>query len=217
MVSKAIVDRLRDQLTDPELLEAIQQRGEYKIIKAGDLIMDIGRYIKYLPVVLSGAIKILREDDEGNELFLYFIYPGQSCAMSINCCMANAPSEIRAVAEEDTEIIMIPVDVMDEWTSKYQQWKQFVMNTYSFRFNELLHTIDSIAFRKLDERLMHYLEQKASISNDGIIHSTHQKIAYDLNSSREVISRLLKQLEKNGKIELSRNRIRLRDQSSILE
>lgn len=176
-------------------------------IPAGEIIMDIGQSINQIPLVLTGSIKILREDDDGNEIFLYYLEPGHACATSITCCMSGQRSTIRAVAEDDTEYLGIPVQYSDEWMLRYKTWKNFVMNTYAERFEELLKAIDQLAFKKMDERLSKYLHDKASLHDNSEIHISHQEIAYDLNTSREVISRLLKQLEKMGSIKLGRNRI----------
>lgn len=171
--------------------------------------MDIGSYVKIIPLIIEGTIKVSREDEDGNELFLYYLRPGETCSMSFTCCMMNKKSEIRTVAEEDTQVIGIPIRYMDEWMSRYQSWKNFVMMTYDYRMLELVKTIDSIAFKKMDERLLEYLEDKAHATGDRTINTTHQQIAYDLNASREAISRLLKQMEKEGMVELGRNRIEL--------
>jgi CRP/FNR family transcriptional regulator len=176
-------------------------------IPAGEIIMDIGQSINQIPLVLKGSIKILREDEEGNEIFLYYLEPGHACATSITCCMSGQRSTIRAVAEDDTEYLAIPVQYSDEWMLRYKTWKNFVMNTYAERFEELLKAIDQLAFKKMDERLSKYLHDKASLHDNSEIQISHQEIAYDLNTSREVISRLLKQLEKMGAIKLGRNRI----------
>ena len=190
-------------------IEELEQNAKLIEVSAGKTIMDIGGYIKVMPLVTKGAIKVLREDTAGDELFLYFLYPGQSCAMTVQCCMANAPSQVRAVTEVDTEFIAVPVEIMDKWMQQYGCWKDFVLTTYSLRFSELLNTIDSIVFQKLDTRLMDYLREKAKIAGGSAIKVTHQDIAYDLHSSREVISRLLKQLERKGGIKLGRNMIEL--------
>ncbi len=199
------------ELTEEELIQEIVQNG--RIFRAGrdEKIIDIGAYIKNMPLIIDGAIKILRQDKEGRELFLYYLQPGETCAMSLTCCLAHERSSIRAIAEEDTQLIMLPVELMDSWMTKYPSWKSFVMHTYSKRFDELLHTIDGIAFNKMDQRLWNYLLDKSTANNSRTIETTHQQIAYELNSTREVISRLLKKLEKDGKIVLGRNRIDLID------
>lgn len=197
------------ELNEPGLVRELSTYATLKEFKAGEHLIDMGNYIKFMPLVVDGAIKVMREDEDGREVFLYFLYPGQTCAMTMSCCSVNKPSEITAVAEYDTILIAIPVEVMDTWFRKYRNWQNFVLNTYNNRFNELLNTLDGIAFRQLDERLLHYLRHKADLQGNEIIETTHQQIAYDLNSSREVISRLLKQLEKKGMIELGRNKITL--------
>ena len=176
-------------------------------LPAGEIIMDIGQSIDHIPLVLEGSIKILREDEEGNEIFLYYLEAGHACATSITCCMSGQRSTIRAIAEDDTKYLAIPVQYSDEWMLKYKSWKNFVMNTYAERFEELLKAVDQLAFKKMDERLSKYLHDKADLHESCEIHISHQEIAYDLNTSREVISRLLKQLERIGSIKLGRNRI----------
>ncbi|MBK6640299.1 MAG: Crp/Fnr family transcriptional regulator [Bacteroidetes bacterium] len=194
---------------EKELLDELQAIGKPVNVKAGDVIMDTGQYIKFIPLLLSGSIKIIRQDDTDGEILLYYVGSNETCAMSLTCCMAHQKSRIRAIAEEDTEMITVPVEKMDEWMIKYESWKNFVMQTYNARFDELLRTIDSIAFQKVDERLENYLKSKAELTESKLLVVSHQQIAEELNSSREVISRLLKHLEKNGKIKLGRNKIEL--------
>ena len=140
---------------------------------------------------------------------LYFIEKGDTCAMTFSCCLGSGKSEIRAIAESDTELLMIPISKMDEWMAKYQSWREFILDSYHTRMSELLETIDTLAFMKMDERIMKYLKDRAMVTNDDIIYSTHQDVANDLHTSRVVVSRLLKSLEKQGKIELSRNHIKV--------
>lgn len=196
---------------EPELKNELQSSSKLYTIPAGEIIMDIGQTIDQIPLVIKGSIKILREDEEGNEIFLYYLEPGNACATSITCCLTGQKSTIRAIAEDDTEYLAIPVHYSDEWMVKYKSWKNFVMNTYAERFEELLKAIDQLAFKKMDERLAKYLHDKADLHENSEIHISHQEIAYDLNTSREVISRLLKQLEKIGSIKLGRNRIFILD------
>ena len=195
------------EINEPALVEEIEKRGSLMEIPAGETMIEIGGYVRFMPLVVEGAIKVMREDEEGDEIFLYYLLPGQSCAMTLNCCMANLPSEITAKTVEDTICIALPIDVMDDWLRRFRTWQNFVLTTYSYRFNELLNTVDSIAFLQLDERLLKYLKEKSALSEDNVIKTTHQQIAEDLHSSREVISRLLKQLEKRGMIKLGRNKI----------
>ena len=190
---------------EPELINEIVQVGTFKEVPEGYKLIEIGDYLRGMPLLISGVIKILREDEDGDELLLYYLEKGDTCSMTMACCMGDAKSEIRAVAETDAKLIMVPIQKMEEWTAKYKSWRNFVFNSYHVRLNELLSTLDSIAFQKMDERLIGYLKEKARVTNDDIIHSTHQDIAYDLHSSRVVISRLLKKLEEMGKIKLHRN------------
>lgn len=191
------------------LINEIADVGTLKKIPEGFKLMDIGQYIKAMPLLISGAIKVMREDNDSDELLLYYLEKGDTCSMTLTCCMGDAISEIRAIAEIDTTLIMVPIQKMDEWTAKYKSWRNFVFESYHHRLNELLHTLDSIAFDRMDMRLVSYLKEKARINKEDIIHNTHQEIAYDLHSSRVVISRLLKKLEQLGKIELHRNYIKI--------
>lgn len=196
-------------LFEDELLEEMNQVATFKEIKAGDKLIDFGAYVRSMPLIVSGAIKVLREDENGDELLLYFIEAGETCAMTMTCCLGNTKSEVRAIAELDSKLIVLPVQKMEEWMGKYKSWRNFVLNSYQARMTELLNTIDKIAFLKMDERLLNYLEEKVKVSKDKFINSTHQEIAYELNTSRVVISRLLKRLENDGLIELQRNRIKV--------
>ncbi|GMN06495.1 Crp/Fnr family transcriptional regulator [Croceitalea sp. MTPC5] len=193
------------------LIEEIADSGKYLRIPEGEKIIEIGQYIKGMPLLLSGAIKILREDDDGDELLLYYLERGDTCSMTMACCLGDTQSEIRAIAETDVELVLVPVRKMGEWISSYRSWRNFVFDSYHNRLNELLATVDGIAFKNMDERLVGYLKEKARITNSKVILSTHQEIAYDLHSSRVVISRLLKKLEVMGKIKLNRNQIELFD------
>ncbi|MGF1555379.1 Crp/Fnr family transcriptional regulator [Paucihalobacter sp.] len=196
-------------LYEDALLEEINKVGELKHIKAGEKLIEIGDYIRSMPLLVSGAIKILREDDNGDELILYFLERGDTCAMTLSCCMGQSKSEIRAVAETDTEIIMIPVQKMDEWMRTYRSWQSFILQSYHNRMSELLEAVDTIAFLKMDERLLKYLKDKAMVNHNDEIQVTHQQIAHDLHTSRVVISRLLKSLERSGTIKLNRNNIKV--------
>lgn len=192
-------------LFEKELIQEINQVAIYKEVTAGTVLMDYGQNIKNMPLLLEGAIKILRMDNDGDELLLYFLERGDTCAMTLTCCLGNTKSEIRAVTEMDTQLIMIPVYKMEEWTVKYKSWRDFVFESYHNRLMEMLETIDNIAFKNMDERLLIYLKDKAMVNGDPIIRSTHQEIAYELHTSRVVVSRLLKKLENEGIISLHRN------------
>jgi len=194
---------------EPALLDEISAVAKLVPFKEGDVLIDIGKYIKTMPLLISGAIKIMREDFDTGELLLYFIEKGDTCSMTLTCCMGDKKSEIRAVAENNGLVAMIPVGKMEEWMGKYKSWRAYVFESYNNRFNELLNAIDNIAFMHMDERLLNYLSETSKVNSSTIINKTHQEIANELNSSRVVISRLLKALENEGKIKLNRNNIEL--------
>ena len=193
-------DNLIDEIAEVSLLRDFTE---------GDILIDFGDYIKKMPLLIEGAIKILREDFDEGELLLYFIEKGDTCAMTMACCMGETKSEIRAVAETNGKVIMIPVHKMEEWLGKYKSWRNYVFNSYNNRLKEMLNAIDNLAFMNMDERLMNYLTDKSKINHSNEIHTTHQEIAYDLHTSRVVVSRLLKALENDGKIKLHRASIEL--------
>ncbi|MFK7749431.1 MAG: Crp/Fnr family transcriptional regulator [Kordia sp.] len=207
-----MIQKLKDNyehLFEEELLNEIAQVGIFKEVPAGFTMISIGDYIRGMPLLISGVIKVMREDKEGDELLLYYLESGETCSMTMNCYMGQAKSEIKAVAEKDTTLIMVPVQKMEEWTANYKTWRNFVFQSYHTRLNEVLHILDSVAFEKMDQRLLNYLKEKIRINKTDTIHNTHQEIAYDLHSSRVVISRLLKKLEQMGRIELHRNHIKI--------
>jgi CRP/FNR family transcriptional regulator len=197
------------QFFEEDLIEEIARVGTIKEVPQGFHLIEIGQYVRYMPLLLEGAIKIMRDDHDGEELLLYFLEKGDTCAMTMTCCMGETKSEIRAIAETDTKLIMIPIEKMESWTVKYKSWRNFVFESYHVRLMELLETVDKIAFLKMDQRLVEYLKDKVKVHEDQIIKSTHQEIAYELNTSRVVISRLLKTLEHKKVVELNRNYIKV--------
>lgn len=190
---------------EKELQQEIIQIGVLKTFLPNEVLIREGQFITSFPIVLKGFIRITRNNDDGNELLLYYLKQNEVCAMSLTCCMTNLTSTIKAVAEEKTEVIMLPVEMLDNWICKYPGWKQFVMQSFQNRFRELIDTVDSIAFLNLDERLVKYLTDRHKQSGVTELNETHQDLALRLNTSREVVSRLLKKLEKDGKIKQSRN------------
>jgi len=207
-VSINIQEKFKD-IFEPTLIIELIRKGKFVSINAGEVIMDIGQIVRQMPVIISGTIKVTRIDDKGRELFLYYVNSNETCAMTFTCCMEHFPSEIKAIAEENVEMLMLPITVMDDWMVKYPTWKSFVMRTIRHRFNELLRTIDHIAFQKLDERLVLYLKEKAKTTGSSLLNISHKQIAEELASSREVISRLLKKLENDNKLLLYRSQIKL--------
>jgi CRP/FNR family transcriptional regulator len=194
---------------EPALLSIVEKEAVLKEFKAGESIMRTGQFIKSTALVLEGRIKIFREGPEGGEFLMYYLGPGQACAVSMICAIQARASEITARAEENTQILLLPVQLMDTLTKEYKSWYQFVIQTYRSRFDELLAVIDDVAFRNMDERLALYLKRFQEKTGKKIIELSHQQIAEDLNSSREVISRLLKKMEQRGILKLNRNKIEL--------
>ncbi|HEY8690367.1 MAG TPA: Crp/Fnr family transcriptional regulator [Chitinophagaceae bacterium] len=191
---------------DPELLSDIEKNAAIIQFTEGEDIMKTGQNIKSTLLVLNGLIKVSREDDNGKEIFMYHLEPGQACALSILCAVQNRKSEIKATAVKETEVLAIPIQYVDQWMKEHKSWYQFVLATYRERFEELLNTIDAIAFAGMDKRLENYLKnQVKQLGNN--IKITHQQIANDLSSSREVISRLLKKMETKGWLIIDRNSI----------
>lgn len=196
-------------LFELELLEEIRTKGIRKQFLANETIIEIEDYIISMPLLLDGAIKILREDENGEELVLYYLEKGDTCAMTLSCCMGQTKSKIRAVAETDVTLILVPKEKMTHWLSKYKSWQSFILQSYHNRVEELLTAVDTIAFLKMDERLLKYLKDKAMVTHNDYLTVTHKKIAEDLHTSRVVVSRLLKTLENEQKIKLYRNSIQV--------
>ncbi|MDA8871179.1 Crp/Fnr family transcriptional regulator [Flavobacteriaceae bacterium] len=196
-------------LFEKKLLEEIIEVSSLQKVTKGDIMIDVGEQVKFIPILTNGAIKVVREDESGEEILLYFVEFGNTCAMTLNCCLENSRSEIRAICEKDTTLIMVPVSQMDNWLVKYRSWRNFIFQNYQNRLNEMLKAIDSLTFLKLDERLRKYLKEKSKVADNSNITVTHLDIATDLNSSRVVISRLLKQMENDGEVSLGRNTIKI--------
>jgi CRP/FNR family transcriptional regulator, anaerobic regulatory protein len=194
--------------SDPKLLAEIKQFGRIKKIKKDAILMAPGDDIFFIPVVRSGILRIVRQNIEGKEIFLYHLYPGQTCALAINCCQAHKKSMVKAIAEEDTEILQVPINLVDEWF-RYPEWKAFVNNTYSTRFAELIEVIDLVAFSNMDKQVLHYLQERSRAAGSKALFITHRQIADELHAHREAISRLLRVMEQKKILRLGRNTIEL--------
>ena len=192
-----------------QLKKEIIESAELRTLEADTLMMDIGQRVEVIPLIVSGSVKVFREDADDHELFLYYLGPGEACAITMICSAREGYSKIKAIPEEETSVIVVPISKLDLWMPKYKSWYYFVMDTYQDRFEELLKVVDGIAFHRMDERLIEYLEKNAEASQNAIVHKTHQQIAQELNSSREVITRLLKKLEQRGVVRVNRNQIEL--------
>lgn len=191
------------------LVDEIASIASIKNLADGDIIMRTGQYIKSTVLVIEGAIKVYREGADGEEYFMYEIETGGACALSIICAARSLTSELKGVVSRPSRVILIPTDKLDELTHKYKTWYQFVLETYRKRFEELIQVVENIAFKNMDERLEFYLQEKSKNYHTKSIEITHQEIAHDLNSSREVISRLLKKMENMGMVKLERSHIQL--------
>jgi CRP/FNR family transcriptional regulator, anaerobic regulatory protein len=196
---------------EPQLLEALNTKAQVREIPENETLMRTGQYFKNTMLILEGLVKVYREDEQGNEFFMYYLEPGQACALSMVCATKAETSQIMAKTVKPTTVLTIPLQYMDEWMTHYKSWYQFVLETYRSRFEEILVTLDHVAFRAMDERLEFYLKKHQQTLKTNLIEVNHQQIADELNSSREVISRLLKKLEQRGKLKLHRNAIEILD------
>ena len=199
---------------EPPLLDEILSQSTLKRLEEGEEILRTGQYIRSTVLLLSGLLKVYREDDEGNEFLMYYLEPGKACALSMMCTARDEQSQILAKAVTPSEVILIPSHLSELWLAKYRSWHNFVIASYRQRFEELLQTLDSIAFKCLDERLVFYLKRHVKVSGKEV-RLSHQQIADELNSSREVISRLLKKLEQTGAITLHRSYIEVHDLNKV--
>lgn len=197
------------KILEDELIDEIISTAEIREFETGDYLIDFNQYVKRIPLLLEGVIKVVREDMDEGGLVLYFLEGGETCAMTMSCCMGHKKSEVRAVAEAAGKVAMVPVSKMEEWMAKYHSWRAYVIENYNNRFNELLTAVDGLAFMKMDERLENYLRETAKVTNAKTVSKTHQEIANELNTSRVVVSRLLKTLENKGMIKLNRSSIEL--------
>ena len=188
------------------LIEAIARKGIYLYVPSDQYLLEVGSFIKVVPLVIKGSVKVVREEKNG-EFFLYHIHPGQSCAMTLASCMKREKSKIKAIVREDTELVALPVEEVYYLLRQFPTWQNFVVETYSQRFEEIMQVLDQVVFHKLDERLLYYLKKRTRHQEQLELHISHQEIADDLATSREVISRLLKQMEKRQLIQLHRGKI----------
>ncbi|NNC82373.1 MAG: Crp/Fnr family transcriptional regulator [Flavobacteriales bacterium] len=194
-------------LFEEELIKEMCKVGELRTIPEDSLLMDIGQDITHMPLIVSGSLKVMTEDEKGDELLLYYLELGETCAMTLNCCSRQTKSSISAITEEPSEVLFIPVEKMEEWMVSYKGWRNFVLESYNSRLNEMLEAIDNLAFHNMEERLTKYLRDKAMVTHSAELKTTHYQIASDLHSSRVVISRLMKKLELDGIIRQHRNRV----------
>lgn len=209
MILRKVLSENFPIFTEPELVEEIMKVGFIHEVEEGEILIDIGETIVDMPLLIAGSIKIIREDEEGNEMFLYYVNAGNTCAASLTSGFGNQKSTIRAIVEERATFLAIPVKFMDAWMAKYPSWRNFILNTYNNKFEEVLKVVDLLAFKRMDDRITKYLQEKAQLHHSKIVKLSHQEIAIDLNTSREVVSRILKQMEKSGQIRIGRGQLEL--------
>ncbi|UOV00126.1 Crp/Fnr family transcriptional regulator [Chryseobacterium daecheongense] len=197
------------EILDPEFKKEITESRDLKLFPAGTVILDIGSYVNYIPLVMSGSVKVVRTEEDGREILLYYLTPGESCISSILSGLTQDTSKVRAVVEEDAEILMLSLAKAKEWLTKYPEWSTFVFELYHKRFEDLVTMVNSIAFQKVDARILYLLNQKSQLYKSKELNVTHQQLADELGITREAVSRVLKQIENEGKIQLSRNKITL--------
>lgn len=197
------------ELFEPALLAELEQKSMIMEVKSGDILLNVGQTIRAMPLLASGVVKVSRITDDGQELLLYYVKEGESCAMTFNCCMLAQTSVIKGTAEEDSVLLCVPVNLMEEWMAKYPSWKKYVMSTLLNRFTELIRAIDDVAFKKMDERLLSYLKEKSKVTGSTVLNLTHQQIGEDLGTNRVVISRLLKKMENDKKLLIYNKQIKL--------
>lgn len=192
-----------------QLIEEIETHSSFQSFKVGDVVIRTGQYINSTILITKGQLKIYREGKDGEEFLMYYLQAGQACAISLICSTKNQTSQITAKVVEDVEAVSISMNLMDKWMMNHRSWYEFVINTYRTRFEEVLEVIDNIAFRAMDERLEFYIKRHAKACGCKVINLSHQEIAIELNTSREVVSRLLKKMEQRGLVDLHRNQIKL--------
>ncbi len=194
---------------EPELLAELEAKSMLMKVSGGETIIRIGSPVRAVPLVISGIVKVSRVNDEGQEILLYYVRSGETCAMSFTCWMTTQVSSIEGVAEEDSVLLAVPGMVVDEWLLKYPSWKRFVMTTILDGFTVVIKSIDDIAFKKMDDRLIIYLKEKSKATGSTLINLTHKQIGDELGTNRVVVSRLLKRLENDNRLLLYRNQIKL--------
>lgn len=206
--SNIINERFR-YIFEQGLINELLESNKMYHFDSGSMIMDIGDVINQIPLVINGSIKVIRQDEDDHELLLYYLEPGDTCSVTLNCVSGRAKSKIRAVAETEVDLLFLEVGQMEEWMAKYTSWRRFVLDSFQIRIDELLDSVDQLAFLDMTERLKIYLKDKALINKGDVLKVTHNEIANDLNSSRVVISRLMKKLEKDGYLKQGRNELLL--------
>lgn len=202
-----MLSEIEEFRSSPQLVEKLNKYGIRKVLKAGNIILDESAYVRAIPIVIKGVMKVLRTEEDGREILLYYIQAGESCIMSFLGGLHNDTSKVRAEVEEDAEILFLPIDKVSLFIKEHPQWLEYIFRLYHKRFEELLDIVNAISFRKVDERLWRLLQKKKGLTGSQSLQITHEQLANELGTARVVVSRLLKQLEETGKVELGRNKI----------
>lgn len=203
------LDNISEFKSSPEIKEKLLQYGMLKSFSEGDAILNENAYIKSIPIVINGSIRVLRTDEEGREILLYYIKPGESCIMSFLGGMHHDTSKVKAIAEEETEILFIPIEKVSLLIKEFPEWLDYIFRLYHKRFEELLEVVNAVAFKKMDERLLNFIKRKCELTKSHTLYVTHEQLANELGTARVVVSRLLKQMEEDGLVKLGRNKITL--------
>lgn len=193
--------------TSPELVEKLQQYSIKKTYEAGDIILNENAHIRSIPIVTKGTLKVIRTEEDGREILLYYIKTGESCIMSFLGGLHNETSKVKAEVEDDAEILFLPIEKVSLFIKEYPQWLDYIFRLYHKRFEELLEIVNAISFKKVDERMLDLLHKKVELTGNKTLNITHEQLANELGTARVVVSRLLKQLEEIGKVKLGRNKI----------
>lgn len=203
------LDNLTEFRSSPEMREKLEAYGTVKVFAEGDVILNENSYIKVIPIVIRGSIRVMRHDEDGREILLYYIKPGESCIMSFLGGIHHDTSKVIAIAEEETEILFIPVDKVNLLIKEFPEWLDYIFRLYHKRFEELLEVVNAVAFNKMDERLLNFIKKKCELTKNKTLNITHEQLANELGTARAVVSRLLKQMEDKGLVKLGRNKISL--------
>ena len=203
------LEKIVEFRTSPELITKLKQYSTEKMYREGEVILDENSSIRAIPIVTKGTLKVMRTEEDGREILLYYIKAGESCIMSFLGGMHDEKSKVKAEVEEDAEILFLPMEKVSLFIKEYPEWLDYIFRLYHKRFEELLEIINAIAFKKMDERLLNLLHKKEELSGSKILSITHEQLANELGTARVVVSRLLKQLEENGNLKLGRNKITL--------
>ncbi len=203
------IKKVSEVISSPQLRNKLSAFGFTKSFLEDEVILNENAYIRAIPIVTKGSIRVMRTDDDGHEILLYYIQAGESCIMSFLGGMHHDTSKVKAIAEEETEILFIPIDKVNQLIKEFPEWLDYIFRLYHKRFEELLSVVNAVAFKKLDSRLLDFIKKKSALSNNATIAITHEQLANELGTARVVVSRLLKQMEDEGLVKLGRNKISL--------